>query len=225
MQDTEKMASDPQSKKSALTLAIENNPCGRCRAAGYPSCKCGGGGGGGGSGGGGKDKDDVTPVLNQAANIANQAAIQKFDEAKKNFMESQLHSDNAINYETGLLSVESDRLRGNLVFRVNPGLSKADMEVAREFIKAVKDEFEEFKNQLIEQGISTKGFVVNMKDNELAIRIPIPKYYDIFIKHLESKNLLPVPNPDRVDKSMLHQYQESKKPFNPNPLSTRLERK
>lgn len=46
MPNKEQMASDQKSKKSAVTMAIENNPCGICRAGGYPNCKGHGGSGG-----------------------------------------------------------------------------------------------------------------------------------------------------------------------------------
>jgi len=228
MPNKEQMASDPKSKKGTLTLAIDNNPCGRCRAAGYPTCKCGSGRGGSGGGDSGKNekKDDPTFTSNQAASISNQVAIQKFDEAKSIFVKSQLLSDKMINYETGLLSIESDRLRGNLTIKVKPGLSKVEEEISREFLKTIKAEFDEFKNQLAEQGVSTNNFTATLKDNELSVHIPNPKYYDAFIKHLEKKYLLPVPNPEREEKKEAFNSarEDKKQAFNPTPLSTRLEK-
>lgn len=216
MPNNEQMASDPKSQKDAITLAIENNSCGRCRPAGYPTCKCGSGGGG--SGGGDSDenkkKDDATFTSNQAASISNQAAIQKFDEAKTIFVQSQLLSDKTINYETGLISIVSDRLHGNLTLTVKPGISKAEEEISREFLKTIKTEFDEFKNQLAEQGVSTSNFTATLKNNELSVHIPNPKYYDAFIKHLENKNLLPVPNPEKQEeKEIAKQEKNRPSPF------------
>lgn len=228
MPNKEQMVSDPKSKKGTITQAIENNPCGRCRTAGYPTCKCGSGGGGSGGGGGESEKKDAT---NQAPGTSTQvevkAAVQKFDEAKTIFVQSQLLSNTTINYETGLITIESDRLRGNLTLRVKPGLSKADEEISREFLKAVKEEFDEFKNQLSEQGVLTNNFTAVLKGNELSLHIPNPKYYDAFIKHLENKNLLPAPNPEREEKkeALNLARQDKKQAFNPTPLSTRPEKK
>jgi hypothetical protein len=222
------MTPDPKSKKGAMTIAIENNPCGRCRAAGYPTCKCGSGGGG--SSGGESDeskKKDADFKSHQTTSISNQvkAAIKKFDEVKKFFVQSKLLSDKMINYETDLLFIESDRLRGNLSFRAKSGLSKDEAETIRQFLKIVKSEFESFKNCLAEQGVSTNGFNATLKDNELTIHIPNQKYYDAFIKHLENKNLLPIPNPEReVQKET--RGPDKQQTFNtPNPFSTKLERK
>lgn len=106
-------------------------------------------------------------------------------------------SNNKINYETGFISVESDRLRENLILRIKPTLFKAEEELAYKFLDVVKTEFDEFKNQLTEQGVATKNFTAILKNNELSIHILNPKYYGAFIKHLESKNLLPIPNPER----------------------------
>lgn len=206
MPNKEQMASDQKSKKSTLTMAIENNPCGMCRAGGYPNCKGHGGSGGGGSGGGsGENKNTDATYSNQASSTLSQAsiaAIKEFDNAKTIWIQSQLSSDRTLNYEAGLLSIESDRLRGNLTFKVKPGLTKEELELSRQFLKVVKAEFDEFKNQLTEKGISTSNFTATLKDDELAIKIPNPKYYDAFIKHLENKNLLPIPNPDQEKKEV-----------------------
>ncbi len=230
MQD--KNRPEPKNSKGSIRASIDSNPCGRCRTAGYPTCKCGSGGGGSGGGGGGEsEKKDATYTSNQAPGISNQvevkAAIQKFDEAKTIFVQSQLLSNTTVNYETGLITIESDRLRGNLTLRVKPGLSKADEEISHEFLNAVKTEFDEFKNKLFEQGVSTKDFTATLKGNELSVHIPNPKYYDAFIKHLENKNLLPVPNPEREEKkeTLSSAKEDKKQAFNPTPLSTRLEKK
>ena len=51
------------------------------------------------------------------------------------WIQSQLLSDRTINYEAGLLSVESDRLRGNLIFRAKPGLSNKELENIKRIFK------------------------------------------------------------------------------------------
>lgn len=228
------MASSPESTRDAITIAIENNSCGRCRVAGLPICKCGGRGSGssGASSGEGSDEtknkdvpyaSNMVPTSGQLASTA----IQEFDKAKTMWVQFQLSSDRVINYEAGLLSIESNKLLGNLILRPQSGLSKYEKEISQQFFKAVQIEFEEFKKQLAEQGVSTKNFTAVIKDNELAIQIPIPKFYYAFIKHLESKNLLPIPNPERQEKKdIIRPTKEDKtQAFNPNPFSTRLERK
>lgn len=191
-------------KKDALTLAIENNPCGRCRVAGYPTCKCGGGSGAGESGSSSSDEnknEDITRLSNQTVNMPGQTTlgtIQQFDKNKTLFVQSELSSNSVISYETEFLSIESDRLRGNLTFKIKEGLSETELKMSRKFLKMVNAEFEVFKDQL---GTSARNFTVDLKDNELAVHIPIPKYYDAFIKHLENKNLLPIPNPNQQYKS------------------------
>lgn len=219
-------AFDPNSKKDALALAIENNLCGLCRPMGLPMCKghakTGGGSGSGGSGDKASYQED-TSLLKQPTQIDTEMTpiIQEFEKEKKIWIQSQLLNDKVINDEAGLLLIESDRLRGNLTFRAKPGLSKAEIEMVTQFFKAVKAQFDEFKNQLTEQGVSTHQFKAELKDNQLAIHIPNPKYYDAFIKHLENQNLLPVPKPKQIETPELNKQ----KAFNPNPFSMRLERK
>lgn len=201
-----------------IALAIKKNPCGICRAMGSPVCKGHGGSAGGNSHNGETKNKDATYTSSKAAIIPGQVAIaviQKFDIAKAIWVQSQLFSDKTINYEAGLLSIESDRLRGNLTFRVKPELSKADIEISHEFLHAVKTEFGEFKNQLTMQGVITKDFTAVIEDNELAIRItpPNPEHYDAFIKHLENKNLLPTQNPESKE--------DKQQAFNPSPFSKR----
>lgn len=225
------MADKTKSNKDPIKAAIDSNPCGSCRAMGLPSCK-GHGGSGGGGGGGGSDSNESKKEARGSKTIgASTQAVSAFmaeqDKAKATWVQSQLLSNVTSNYEVGLLLIQSDRLRGNLTFKVRPGLSKVEEEISRQFLKTIKTEFDEFKNQLAEKGISTTNFSATLKDNELSVHIPNPKYYDAFIKHLESKYLLPVPNPEREEKNeMLGSARDDKKQiFNPTPLSTRLEKK
>lgn len=234
MTDIEPKASNQKPKKDVIAVAIDNNPCGRCRAMGSPVCKCGGGGSSNGESGGSYGNDDIknknVMSLNQASSTLGQidtAAIKKFDEAKTVWLQSLLSSDSIINYKAGLFSIENDRLRGNFTFHVGSRLSKDEIEISRELLKAVKIEFDEFKLLLTESGISTQRFSAKLEANELIAHIPNPKYYNSFIKHLESKNLLPIPNPERVEKNESYRSakEDKQKIFSPNPYSTRLERK
>lgn len=225
------MADKTKSNKDPIKAAVDSNPCGSCRAMGLPGCK-GHGGSGGGGGGAGSDsneskKEEAGSKIIGAPNPTTLTSTAEQDKAKATWVQSQLLSNVSSNYEVGLLLIESDRLRGNLTFKVKPGLSKVEEEISRQFLKTIKTEFEEFKNQLAEKGVSTTNFSATLKGNELSVHIPNPKYYDAFIKHLENKNLLPVPNPEREEKKELlsSTRDDKKQTFNPTPLSTRLEKK
>ncbi|MBX3708741.1 MAG: hypothetical protein KIT56_05760 [Gammaproteobacteria bacterium] len=220
------MADKTKSNKDPIKAAIDSNPCGSCRAMGLPSCK-GHGGSGGGSDSNESKKEEADYKVIGAPSPTTLASTVEQDKAKVMWVQSQLLSNVTNNYEVGLLLIESDRLRGNLTFKVRPRLSKVEEEISRQFLQTIKTEFEEFKNQLAEKGVSTTNFSATLKDNELSVKIPNPKYYDAFIKHLENKNLLPVPNPEReAKKAMLSSARDNKKQaFNPTPLSTRLEKK
>jgi len=229
MADKTKSSKPTNSNKDPIKAAIDSNPCGSCRAMGLPSCK--GHGAGGGGGGGGSDseekKEKTSAKVIGAPSQTAFASTTELDKAKTMWVQSQLLSNVTSNYEVGLLLIESDRLRGNLTFKVKPGLSKVEEEISRQFLKTIKTEFDEFINQLTEKGVSTTNFSATLKDNELSVHIPNPKYYDKFIKHLENKNLLPVPNPEREEKkeAIRSAREDKRQAFNPTPLSTRHEKK
>lgn len=214
MPNKEQINSDPKPKKGTITLAIENNPCGRCRVAGFPTCKCGGGGGAGSGSGGGSSGDktkntDTMPASNQA--IRGQrtlAAIQEFDKAKTIFVQSLLASNTTTNFEAGLLLIESDPLYGNLTLKIKPGLSKSEIQLVQDFFKIIKKEFESFKDQLTEKGISTTNFTIEVKDDKLSIHIPNPKYYRSFI---EKNNLFPAPNPEQNKNEIVNESKKEEK--------------
>lgn len=201
-------------EEDAMTLAMKNNPCGLCRAMGSPTCK---GHGSGEESDKAKDKD-VT-ASNQATRSVQLApeTIKELDAFKSFWIQSQLSSDRIINYDAGLLSIQSERVHGNFSFHIKPELSKEEIEIAREFLEALKTEFDEFKDQLVEEGISMQNLSADLKDNELTAHISNPKYYDEFIKHLENKNLLPVPNPKRQEKKEIGNelYEQEKKASSP----------
>lgn len=212
----------PKEKQDPIKVAIENNACSLCRAMGYPICRGHGGNeGGGGSGGdsSGSKNEGVKHTLDKVTGISAPIidVMNELDKAKS-ILVSQLLSDKKIDYAAGLLTVHSDRLRGDLIFKIQPGLSKSEIQTSLEFLKAVKAEFEEFKNELNDRRISTKNFNAVLKDNELAIHIPVPTYYDAFIMRLENKNLLPIPRPGQQKKKEVtnESYkQERKSPLSP----------
>lgn len=203
-------------------VAKNNNPCGICRAMGFLSCK-------GHGGGGGSDSSNNSGETNTKAGLtaSNQSPINNTAPmtdiavtSEALWIESQLFSNKIINYDAGLFFIESDRLRGNLIFQIKPELTNADIQIALAFLNIVKNEFAEFKNQLADQGIPVNKFTADLKDNKLTIHIPVPKYYDAFIKRLESKNLLPVPNAEWREKKIVENEADNKvrKYNSPSPL-------
>lgn len=225
------MAGNTKANKDPVKAAVDNNPCAMCRSMGLPGCNGHGAGSGGGSGGDSTEakKEKITYSSNKVTSEPRLplSSKPKEDKTKAMWVKSNLLSNTTSTYEVGLLSIESNRLMGNLTFKVRPGLSKVEEKISREFLNAVKNEFDDFKNQLIENGISTTNFSATLKGNELSVHIPNPKYFDKFIKHLESKNLLPTPNPEREEKkeSLKSAREDKMQGFNPTPLSTRLEKK
>jgi hypothetical protein len=188
-----------QSKKDPIKVLIENNVCSTCKAMGFPTCNGHGASAGVGGESGGSDKSEtksqnssikpnqLTSTSDQVTRTSNKLS----DHAMS--VKSDLSHDTVVEYDAGLFSIKSDRIRGEFTLKMKPGLSKAELEIAREFLKLIKAEFEEFKNQLAEKGVSVTNFSADIKEDGLKIRIPVPTIYDAFIKHLETKNLLPLP--------------------------------
>ena len=144
--------------------------CGKCGKELSPikMCRCAGGGGSGSSSEGRsggdsetKGKDNVN-LFSQITGASSQVVGTSTQmPGASAWVQSQLCSDRAINYEARLLSVEGDRLRGNLIFRLNTGLTKAEIEIAHKFLNTVKAEFDKFKDQLkTEQGVLTKDLLL-----------------------------------------------------------------
>lgn len=220
------MPDNIKSKKDPIKTAIDNNPCGSCRAMGLPSCKGHGASGGGDSESDEAKKKETTYSSNQIVNTRVQASLTsttELDKAKAMWVQSQLLSNDTNKYEVGLLSIVSDRLRGNLTITIKSGLSKVEEEIARKYLETIKTEFSEFKDQLADKG---KNFTATLVGNQLSIHIPNPKYYGQFIEYLSRKNLLPIPDPEREEnKEALRSNKEGKQSvFNPTPFSTRLEK-
>lgn len=185
-------------KKTPMEMAIENNPCQRCRLRGYLTCQ-GHGESGSASGAGdnsANDKVKAQASLSKPNPVSSDQTVNPSpshsDKAKEVWIQSQLLSDKTLHYKAGLLIIESDRLRGNLTFQIKPGLSAEEIKTSQAFLKAVKAAFAEFTNA--DQNIAAQKFSVDLKADRLIIHISHPTYYTAFLKHLESKNLLPLPN-------------------------------
>ncbi|OGT37147.1 MAG: hypothetical protein A3F11_08230 [Gammaproteobacteria bacterium RIFCSPHIGHO2_12_FULL_37_14] len=170
------------------------NPCGLCRAFRVPPpCRGHGAGGGGGGEGKAENKESkgVTPSevmpVSMGKNTSSADAADKQDLAKV-----IMSTNRALHVKVGLMSIECIKLpNGLLIFRGNPGLTVEEKELLKQFLDAIKVEFNEFKLKLEERGGSTKDFTAVLKENELAIQINHPTYYAEFIQQLSRKNLLP----------------------------------
>jgi len=114
----------------------------------------------------------------------------------KDALKPQAH---AMRFELGSLDIQSDQVSGILIFTAKNGLSKEELESIKKVFNMIKAEFDEFKESLQEKGISTHSFICTLKENELTIKIPNPKYYAEFIQRLAEKNLLPSPNMHKQD--------------------------
>lgn len=195
---------DIQSTKSDIKRLVDMNPCTQCRVMGLPKCNghviSGGGGGGGSASSGSSDNKDSIITSGHISN-SNEMTISTeellaFDRYKMDWISENLKPDRGLlEYEAGLLLVKIDMLSGILSFQIKPDLSENDVKAAKEFMNTIQKEFNEFKSTLSEQGINTEKLSIDFKDDVLTINIPNPKYLEMFVKHLQERNLFPVPNP------------------------------
>lgn len=173
---------DQDQRKSAL----DNNPCGICRALGSPTCKGhGGGAGGGGSG----DSEAQEKSIDKALN-ANPAALEL--SLTKNGLWRKTDEDFAyeFNNPVALMSLTLDMGRCSIQFSGKKDLSTEQQKALDEFYQQIKDEFNEFKSELATKGIDVQQMLMERDGNNLTIKIPNPKHYDAFVQRLMDKNLL-----------------------------------
>jgi hypothetical protein len=175
-----------ETKKDERIRAINNNPCGICRAAGSPVCKGHRGGGGGSSTSNRHELDsssDAPPIFS--------LTLEKL--FGKSAVWRRPHSWDMI-FEfanpDALLSIKLDMDNGLLVFSGHKELLADQQTVLDKFFEAIEREFNAFKQELTHRGISTENMQVNRVGNKLTITIPHPKYYDAFVQQLTDKNLL-----------------------------------
>ncbi len=182
---------DPQAK------AIENNPCGICRALGLPVCK-----GHGAKGGGGGDATDETSEENDTSKAADNTPTLK--DLTAIFAESTLWApmyidDDCYTYNEphALFSIKLDLNAGSLVFTKRDGLSKEEQQQLEKFLDVIENELNSFKAELNAEGIDTQSFQCHRENGNLTIKIPNPAYFDTFIQQLIKKNLLPTDSPQK----------------------------
>ncbi len=180
-----------EDKEPAEQSAIKNNPCGICRAMGKAGCPGhGGGSAGGNSGGSGAAAESNHPKEKGTEKVANVSVE----------LNKWLQPNMVAVFDSKLLSILGDMNNLRLAFQGKPDLSQEEMGLMKEYFKTIQFEFDAFKESLEAQDISTKGFNVVIKGNELMIHIPDQKYYAEFIKQLMDKNFLPSPNPSQGEK-------------------------
>ncbi len=177
-------------KKDPLTKAIENNPCGICRAKRLPRCMCKGGGGGGSS-----DAEDETYEPNDSSKATTDAqTLQGLNDifSENPFWEPVYNADDCYIYNDplALFSITLDLSAGSLVFTKRDGLSKEELEQLEKFLDVVESELNSFKAELNANGIDTQAFQCHRGNGNLTIKIPNPTYFDAFVQQLIDKNLL-----------------------------------
>jgi hypothetical protein len=172
--------------------ALKINPCGICRAAGLPTCK-GHGGGSGGSGGSDLASDDAstTAASKDSPSLSptikpSELLIQSELWAQPNSWES-IFTFNSLN---ALIDLRLDLERGLLSLSSNKGLATDQQKAVDELFDAIKNEFNQFKTELANKGVSVEQMQLNHQGNNLTLMLPTPKYYDAFIQRLMNKNLL-----------------------------------
>lgn len=196
------MTNSALNTKDPLKAAIDNNVCGFCRVNRLPPpCpghvlpdECGSGFGDDAPIQAAPDYSYVPPQKKPA--IPDEEPIRtgsKLDLLKEWELLLNLYAG-IFELQLGMLFISCDRLYGNLVMRPRPGLSGEDLALLKKFLELIKLEFNEFKEKLKEDHIPTKSFVTVIRENELLITIPNPKYFDAFMMLLARKNLLPLPH-------------------------------
>jgi hypothetical protein len=190
------------------TQALNNNPCGMCRAMGFPRCQGhGGGGGGGDSGGGGSsdaEHDDATSkALDDVITSAAEASLALGDL----FLESMLwvaqeNEEDVYTYDAthALLSITLDLGLGSLVFSRDGDLSQEEQEELDLLFDAIEEALNEFKTELLDAGLDVEAVHCHREAGVLTMKMPTPTYYDAFIQRLMDKNLL-VTQPKLAEKN------------------------
>jgi hypothetical protein len=170
-------------EKDPRTQAIENNPCGRCRAMGFPTCK----GHGSGSGGEGDEASEASELTNTDT-LTLDTII-----SKSELWHAEPNADDVYIYNAldALVSIKLDLAAGSLVFSKKGPLSKEEQKALDEFFDTIEHELNAFKKELEAQGVDTQSFQSHREKNCLTIQIPGIQHYDAFVQRLMDKNLLP----------------------------------
>lgn len=200
-----------EQSKDSKERALQNNPCGICRALGMPVCKGHGGGGGGSTPGSSKDdvasgpKESVlhaSHLFNPVLSTDISALLpQNGDWSSSDVLESVFHFESP----DALLSLHLDMERGLISFHGNKNISTEQYVLLNEFFSAIEVELGVFKKELAEEGNNPDlidQLTVERQYNSLTLKFPSPRFYDGFVKRLVDKNLLPVESTPQQEKTI-----------------------
>ncbi|HBD7375348.1 TPA: hypothetical protein KKX36_000939, partial [Legionella pneumophila] len=190
--------------------ALNNNPCGICRAMGSPTCKGHGGGGSGGGAGDSSDKDESLTKVQSATNKPTTIDLEK-SLGKSNLWLKPDDLAFEFNIPDALVSVKIDMEQGIISFSGKDDLSQDQNIALQKFFEAIKQEFSEFKKDF---SVAANQMQLNQVGNELKITISNPKLFDAFVQRLLDKNILatelgPMPKKEQNTVSELKQETEN----------------
>jgi len=173
-------------QKDALTLALESNPCAKCRAMGSASCR----GHGGGSGGGGEElgstgsdssgnsESSPAKTTSVGSNLLVAHLVQEYEgwqEEQSTTIDDRIFTfDSPHAFFKMILNID----KGLFTVSEKEGLSEPQREDVHEYFDALIDELPDLNE-------------FKLLDRELKIKIPQPAYYDLFLDKLLRNNYLP----------------------------------
>ena len=127
------------------------------------------------------------------------ASVLSLKPLEKSLTESALWSQQDIWESTfelknpeAFILVKLDMEKGLLAFSSKPHLSGEEQKCVAELFKAIENEFNQFKKELVEQGIAVAAMSVSRDKNGLTLRVSSPKHFDAFVQRLMDKNLLTI---------------------------------
>lgn len=198
-----------ETQKDERARAIENNPCNICRSLGLPFCR----GHGGGSGEGGSDSaSDVKLDGNDHQLLApkNPANVPSIDQLLLHCGLWHLPEDADFVFEfkdpLALVNMTLNMELGLLVLQGKRELGNEEQNALDELFDTIGQEFNLFKNSIKNPQFPLETMTLAREGNSLTIKIPSPKYYDLFVQQLMDKNLLPsnVPVLQHQNQSVKH---------------------
>lgn len=174
-----------ETQKDERARAIENNPCSICRSLGLPFCR----GHGGGSGGGGSDSasdDKVDNNDHQLLAPKNPANVTNIDQLLLHSGLWHLPEDEDFVFEfkdpLALVNMTLNMELGLLVLQGKRELGNEEQNALDELYDTIAQEFNLFKNSIKDPQVPLEAMTLAREGNSLTIKIPSPKYYDLFVQ-------------------------------------------
>lgn len=163
---------------------VDSNPCGICRAFGFPVCKGHGGGGSGETKDENPKKDSASTPKNVPGNIEVKALSSYLEESEV------WNSDNDFLYhfhnDLAVFSIVLDSAKGLIHCKGNEFLSANNKKDLKGLYDKIADELNKFTHESNAENIS-----LSREGNNLRISIPDHKLYDQFVTRLLNNNLIP----------------------------------